>query len=69
MDRFLGDFMEDEYIIPTYEEVADLYVTVEASPYEFDYSCDDVINKAEIRGLSTMMVKLKIHGEHTRMVE
>ena len=69
MDRFLGDFMEDEYITPTYEEVADLYVTVEASPYEFDYSCDDILDKAEIRGLSIMMVKLKIFGEYTRMAE
>ena len=69
MDRFLGDFMEDEYITPTYEEVADLYMVVEASPYEFDYNCDDVLNKAKIRGLSVMMVQLKIHGRRMEMVE
>jgi len=69
MDRYLGDWIENEFIKPTYEEVADLYMVVEASPYEFDYSCDDVLNKAKIRGLSVMMVQLKIHGERMKTVE
>ena len=61
--------MEDENIVPTHEEVADLYLVVEATPYEFEYSCDDVLDKAEIRGVSSLMAKLKIHGKRIKNSE
>jgi len=61
MDRYLGDWYENEYIKPTHDEVVDLYKVVESTPYEFDYTCEDVLRKAEIRGLSSMMLELKIH--------
>ena len=60
MDRYLGDWMENEFIKPTQDEVIDLYKVVEATPYEFDYTCDDVLRKAEVRGVSSLMVKLKV---------
>ncbi len=61
MDRYLGDWMENEFIKPTQDEVIDLYRVVEEASDEFDYTCEDVLDKAEIRGVSSLMVKLKIH--------
>jgi hypothetical protein len=69
MNRYLGDWMEDEYIVPTNEEVADLYLAVEATPYEFDYSCDDVLDKAEKRGLCRLFIQLVILGERGQRAE
>jgi hypothetical protein len=68
MDRYLGDWMENEYIKPTKEEVMDLYLVVEATPYEFDYTCEDILEKAELRGVSSMYVKLMLIKAHEEMV-
>ena len=60
MNRYLGDWYENEYIKPTDEEAIDLYLIVEATPYEFDYTCEDVLEKAEIRGLNRMYLETMI---------
>lgn len=60
MRRFIGDWMENEFIIPTDEEAIDLYLVVESTPYEFDYTCEDVLKKAEIRGLNRMYIETMV---------
>ena len=46
--RYIGDWMVDDSITPAEEEIRDTYSMVEASPYEYDFTNEDVIDKAMV---------------------
>jgi hypothetical protein len=67
MNRYLGDWMEKN-IKPTEDEAIDLFLVVESTPYEFDYSCDDVLDKASEKGLNRIDVEFKAINKRIEMV-
>lgn len=68
MKRYLGDWYEKD-IIPTEDEAIDLYLIVEDAPYEFDYSCDDVLDKASEMGLNRIDVEFKAINKRIAMAK
>ena len=68
MKRFIGDWMEKESITPTEEEAIDLYLVVEDAPYEFDYTCDDILKVAGKRGLNEIDIEFKAILKRSEMV-